>query len=317
MLPRLIACGFSIAMMVPAVLQAAEPYPSKPIRLLASQPGAQVDFVARRLSQGLADSLGQPVVVDNRPGYISVEVASNAQPDGYTLVIYASSVWISVFLRKQPFDPVKDLAPITLPTNAPLFLFIHPSLPVKSVQELIAYAKARPGVLNYGSSAIGTSNHLAGVLFKKMSGVDIVRVPYKGTGAAAIGLMSNQVQMMFAAALAGMPMVKAGRLRVLGVASKQRSQVAPEVPTISESGLPGYEAAALTVMWAPARTPAAIVNRLSKEVLRVLNSAEVKTQLLRAGLEPIGTTPEETASYMKADMAKWSKLIKEGAVRED
>ncbi|MBI3044419.1 MAG: tripartite tricarboxylate transporter substrate binding protein [Betaproteobacteria bacterium] len=314
---RLFAWMLLLTTMAPGTSAAAQPYPAKPIRILASQPGAQVDFVARRIAPDLAERLGQPVVVDNRPGYIAVDIAAKAQPDGYTLAIYASSVWISVFLQKMPFDPVKDLAPITLATNAPLFLFTHPSLPVATVKDLIALAKARPGELNYGSSSTGTSNHLAGLLFKRMSGVDIVRIPYKGTGQAAMALVANQVQMIFGSAAAGMPQVKAGRLRVLGVGSSHRSLLAPEVPTISESGLPGYEAASLSCMWAPAGTPRAIITRLSREILRILNGTDTKEKFLRAGLETLATTPEQTAAYIKADMAKWEKIIKEKAIHSD
>ena len=165
----------------------AQTYPSKPIRLLASEPGAQVDTVARLISKSVAATLGQAVIIDNRPGFIAVETAAKAPPDGYTLVIYASSVWVAPLVQKTNFDPVRDLSPITLATNAPLLLFTNPTLPAKSVKELIALAKARPGELNYGSSSSGTANHLAGELFKIMAGVDIVRVPYKGTGPAAVG----------------------------------------------------------------------------------------------------------------------------------
>ncbi len=295
----------------------AQNYPTKPIRLLASEPGAQVDTVARLISKSVAATLGQAVIVDNRPGFIAVETAAKAPPDGYTLVIYASSVWVAPLVQKTNFDPVRDLSPITLATNAPLLLFTNPTLPAKSVKELIALAKARPGELNYGSSSSGTANHLAGELFKIMAGVDIVRVPYKGTGPAAVGLLANQVQLMFGSATTGMSQVKSGKLRVLGVASLKLSALAPDVPTISASGLPGYEAAAQSCLWAPAKTPRPIVQRLHADIVRTLNDADVKERLLAAGLETVGLTPEQTNTYIKTDIAKWGKVIRDAGIRQD
>ena len=310
--------GFAIALLLADTCAAAgQDYPFKPIRILASEPGAQVDFVARRISQGLTTSLSQPIIVDNRPGFIAVETAAKAPADGYTLVIYASSVWVSPLLQKVSFDPVRDLSPVTLATNAPLFLFMHPSVPARTVKELIALAKARPGELNYGSSSAGTANHLAAELFKTMASVDIVRIPYKGTGPAAIGLVANQVQMMFGSAASGITQVKAGRLRLLAVGSAQPSAIAPEVPTLAASGVPGYEAAAQSCVWAPARTPAAIVQRLHREIVRVLNEPDVKEKLLSAGLETVGMTPEQTAAYIKSDIVKWTKLIKVAGIKAE
>ena len=312
----LLAVGMMMLEMDSVLGQATGPaYPNKPIRILASEPGAQVDLVARQIAPHRSASFGQPVIVENRPGFIAVENAAKATPDGYTLVIYASSVWVSPLLQKIAVDPIADLAPITLATNAPLFLFSHPSLPAKSIKELIALAKAKPGELNYGSSSAGTANHLAGELFKSMAGVDIVRIPYKGTGPAAVGLMANQVQLMFASAAAGMPHVKSGRLRVLGVGSLQPSALAPEVPTIAGAGVPGYEAAAQACMWAPAKTPKPIIGRLNQEILRILSNAEVKEKFLNGGVETVGTTPEQTAAYIKADVAKWSRVIKQAGIK--
>ena len=316
MSPRTVSLMLTMVMTMLAVgTVSGQGYPNKPIRILASEPGAQVDLVARQIAPAISASLGQPVIVENRPGFIAVENAAKATPDGYTLVIYASSVWVSPLLQKIAVDPVRDLAPITLATNAPLFLFSHPSVPAKSVKELVALAKAKPGELNYGSSSAGTANHLAGELFKSMAKVDIVRIPYKGTGPAAVGLMANQVQLMFGSAAAGMPHVKGGRLRVLGVGSAQPSALAPEVPTISASGVPGYEAAAQACMWAPIKTPKVIISRLNQEILRVLNSPDVKEKFLNGGVETVGTTPEQTAAYIKADVAKWSKVIKEAGIK--
>jgi tripartite-type tricarboxylate transporter receptor subunit TctC len=306
------ACALASA----ATLAAEAQYPSRPIRIHASEPGAQVDLVARQLAPGISASMGQPVIVENRPGFIAVENATRAQPDGYTIVMYASSVWISPLLQPMRFDPVKDLAPITIATNAPLFLFAHPSLAASNIKELIALAKAKPGQLNYGSSAAGTSNHLAAELFKSMVQIDVVRIPYKGTGPAAIGLMANQVQLMFGSAAAGIAQAKAGKLKVLGVGSLQPSQLAPDVPTIA-STVPGYEAAALSCAWAPAGTPRQIVQRLYQEMVRVLNMPDIKQKLLAGGVETVATTPEKTAAYIKADVAKWAKLIKDTGIRAE
>jgi tripartite-type tricarboxylate transporter receptor subunit TctC len=293
----------------------AQTYPAKPIRMLASEPGAQVDAVARLVAKGISTNLGQAVIVDNRPGFIAVETAAKAPPDGYTIVIYASSVWVSPLLQKVTFDPVRDLSPITLATNAPLLLFTNPTVPARNVKELIALAKAKPGELNYGSSSAGTANHLAAELFKSMANIDIVRIPYKGTGPAAVGLLANQVQMMFGSAASGMAQVKSGKLRVLGVGSAKPSALAPDVPTISASGVPGYEAAAQSCIWAPAHTPSPVVHLLQREVARVLSEPDTKEKLLAGGVETVGSTPEQTDAYIKADIAKWAKVIKSAGIR--
>ena len=318
MMPRIAAWMSAIGMLLLGMGAAVgQNYPYRPIRILASQPGAQVDLSARLIAQGLAPSLGQPVIVDNRTGIIAIETAAKAPPDGYTLLMYTSAVWVLPLLQKVPFDPIKDLSPVALATNAPLFLFAHPSVPAKTVKDLIVLAKARPGELNYGSAGSGTTNHLAAELFKRMAGVDIVWVPYKGSVPAAVGLVANQVQVMFVSAAVGMPQVKAGRLRVLAVASAQPSALAPDVPTVAASGLPGYEAASMSGIWVPAGTPKALVNRLSQEILRVLNSADVKEKLISSGVDPIGASPEQAAAYIKSDMVKWDKLIKDAGIRRD
>ncbi len=295
-------------------LVSAQDYPNKPIRIVTAEPGGNTDFVTRSIAQGL--NLGQPVITHNQPsGVIAAQTVINAPPDGYTLLLQSSSFWVGPLIQKLPYDPVRDFEPITLPTNAPFFLYVHPSLPAKSVKELIALAKAKPGELNYGSSAAGSSNHLAMELFKYMAGLNIVRVAYKGAGPAGVGLMANQVQAMFGSAPFGLSHVKAGRLRVLGVADDRPSALAPEVPTISSSGVPGYEASGMSGIWAPAKTPRTLINRINREVVRALNQPDIKEKFSNAGLETVGNSPEQAAAYIKSDIAKWRKLVSDAGIR--
>ena len=318
LIKRFVEWMFSIGMMVlGAGMVFGQNYPNKPIRIVASAAGGSGDFAARLIAQGLSGALSQQVVVDNRGGVIPGEIVSKAPPDGYTLLIDAASFWIGPLLQETPYDPVKDFAPVTLTDSAPNVLVVNPSLPVKSVKELIALAKARPGELNYGSSSTGSSPHLAAELFNMMAGVKIVRVPFKGSGPAVISLLGGQVQLMFATAGSVAPHVKSGRLRALAVASLQPSALAPGLPTIAASGVPGYEAVAFEGMFAPAKTPVAIIDRLNQEIVRVLNRAEVKERFFNAGVETVGSTPEEFAAAIKSNVAKWGKLIKEAGIRDE
>jgi tripartite-type tricarboxylate transporter receptor subunit TctC len=318
LIKRFVAWMFSIGMMVlGAGIVFGQKYPNKPIRIVASAAGGSGDFAARLIAQGLSGALSQQVVVDNRGGVIPGEIVSKAPPDGYTLLIDAASFWIGPLLQETPYDPVKDFAPVTLTDSAPNVLVVNPSLPVKSVKELIALAKARPGELNYGSSSTGSTPHLAAELFNMMAGVKIVRVPFKGSGPAVISLLGGQVQLMFATAGSVAPHVKSGRLRALAVASLQPSALAPGLPTIAASGVPGYEAVAFEGMFAPAKTPVAIIDRLNQEIVRVLNRAEVKERFFNAGVETVGSTPEEFAAAIKSNVAKWGKLIKDAGIRDE
>ena len=298
--------------------QAATPqdFPTRPIRIVTSQAGGGLDFVARLVSQGLSPTLGQQVIVDNRPsGIFTGSIVSKAAPDGYTLLFNGSSFWMLPFLEKNvPYDPVKDFAPITLATNAPLLLVVHPGQPVKSVRDLIALAKAKPGVLNYSSSSIGTPQHIAAELFKNMTGVDIVRIPYKGAGPAIIALVAGEVQMTFSSAGAAVPHVKSGKLRALAVASAEPSALAPTLPTVASAGLPGFEAGSLWGFFAPAKTPPRLIGRLRDEILAVLNKPEVKATLLNSSTEVIGSTPERFAEVIKADMARGAKVIRAAGI---
>ncbi|MBI3041827.1 MAG: tripartite tricarboxylate transporter substrate binding protein [Betaproteobacteria bacterium] len=296
------------------------PYPTKPIRMLAPEPGGGNEIAGRTIAQALSIQLGQNLVVENRgaaSGAIAGEILAHATPDGYTLLYYGSTVWLLPYLRdKVPFDPVKDFAPVSLGTRAPFYLFVHPSVKANSVRELIDYAKAHPGKLNYGSAGSGAATHLTAELFKIVAGVDIVRIAYKGSGLASNALVTGEVQLMFVSGSVGLPHVRAGRLKALAIASPGRSSLSPEVPTMAESGLPGYEASSMSGMFAPAKTPRAIVKLLSDEVARALKRDDVKQSFVRRGTEAVGSTPEEFAAIIREDMAKWSRVIKAAGINE-
>jgi len=274
---------------------------------------------ARIIATHLAGPLGQPVVIDNRggaSGAIAADVVMRSAPDGYTLMLYSSAIWILQFLRTVPFDAPRDFAPITLAANAPNILVVHPSLPVKSVKDLIALAKARPGQLNYATGGSGSAGHLSAELFKSMGHIDMVRVTYKGTAPGLTALIGGEVQVMFPAAGAVTYYIQSGRLRALGVTSTRPSVLAPGVPTIAASGLPGFDATSTYGIFAPAKTPDAVVRRLNQEIVRVLGIAEVKEQFLKAGLETVGSTPEEFAAAMKQEMTRMGKVIKDAGIGE-
>jgi tripartite-type tricarboxylate transporter receptor subunit TctC len=293
-----------------------QPFPTKPIRFVTSEPGGGNDIVARMLADGLTASLGQRVIVDNR-GIIAAEIAKNASPDGYTLLIYGANIWLLPMLRDNvPWDPLRDFAPVTIAVQLPNILVVHPSLPVKGVRELIDYAKARPGKLDYAAGTIGVSPHLAAELFKSMTGIDIVRVPYKGGGPALNALIAGETQLMFPNAGSAISHMKSGRLRALAVSSAQPSALAPGLPTIA-SVVPGYEFAAVICIYAPAKTPAAIVDLLNRESVRVLRQPDVKERLFNTGNEVVAGTPREFIAYMKADMQKMSKVIKDAGIRAE
>jgi tripartite-type tricarboxylate transporter receptor subunit TctC len=305
---------------LPAGPAGAQNYPAKPVRVLAPEPGGGNELAGRTIATELSQMLGHTFVVENRgaaSGAVAGEILAKAPPDGYTLLYYGSTVWLVPFLRDRvPFDPLTDFAPVSLATRAPFFLFTHPSLPVNSVKELIALAKRKPGALNYGSAGSGAATHLAAELFKTMANVDIVRVAYKGSGPAAIGLLSGEVQLMFVSAPVGMPSVKRGRLKVLAVADDKPSALAPEVPTMQAAGLPGYEASSMSGMFAPAKTPPAIIDFLHRNIVKVLETPEVKDKFLKSGWETVGAGPAEFAKIIRADMAKWSKVIKAAGIHE-
>ena len=295
---------------------AAQDYPTRPVRIVTASVGGTTDLVSRVIAQGLTGNLGQQVIVDNRPtGIIPGDIVVKAPPDGYTLLFHASSLWMMPLLQKVPFEPVKDLVPITLATSTPYLVVVHPAVPAKTIRELIALARAKPGALNYGSGATGAASHLAAELFKHMAQVNIVRVPYKGQGAAVLGLLGGEVQMSFASAPSVAGHIKSGKLRALAITTPKASQLAPGLPTVAESGLPGYESTASAGMLAPLTTPSRLIKRLNAEIVQVLNRQEVKDLLSRDGTEVVGSSPQEFAAAIKAEMASMAKVIKAAGIR--
>jgi tripartite-type tricarboxylate transporter receptor subunit TctC len=293
----------------------AQAYPAKPVRIVTVAPGSANDIVARLIAQEIRNSLGQPVVVDNR-GTVAAELVARAPADGYTLLLYGSAVWLSPFIRAStPYDPVKDFAPITLVASSPNVVVVHPSLPVKSARELIALARSRPGEINYAAGSLGAAPHLAAELFKAMGKLNIVRVSYKGTGGSLIGIISGEVGLMFPTAGSVTPYIKSGKLRALAVTSLQPTALAPGLPLLSET-LPGYESVSLNGMLAPARTPDPIIRQLNAEVAKVMTRADIKEKLVAAGTDAMSTSPEQFAAIIQADMAKWGKVIREAGIRE-
>ena len=290
-------------------------YPNKPIRIVTGAAGGAADFVTRTVAQGISGALGQPTVVDNRAsGVIEGDAVAKAAPDGYTLLVTSGNLWISGFLQTAPYDVEKDLVPITQVAASPSILVVHPQLPVKSVRELIALAKARPGELNYVSLAAGSTNHLAGELFKALTGVSVVRVSYKSATVATTDLIGGQVQMMFNAVQTAAPHIKSGRLRALAVTSAQPSALFPDLPTMAAT-VPGYESAAIYGAFAPAKTPAAIVSLLNRTIVDYLKTPAAKERLFNAAVEVVGSTPEQFAAVMKSDMAKWGKVIRDAGIQ--
>lgn len=294
-------------------------FPAKPIRMITAELGGGSDFAARLVAQGLSAAIGQQVIVDNRVGGVIIaDIAAKASPDGYTLLLYSGTLWVVPFMRdKPPYDPVKDFSPITLVGSSPTVVVVHPSVPVTSVKELIALAKAKPGELNFSSGPLGATPHLAGELFKFMAGVDIVNIAYRGVGLAVNDLMSGRVQVMFPNAGAVMQHVKAGRLRALAVGSAQPSALVPGLITVAAAGLPGYEAVATYAIFAPAKTPAPLIKRLNQEIVQVLNRPDIKQRFFVASTEIVGSSPEGLAATMKAEMATLGKVIRNAGIRAE
>jgi tripartite-type tricarboxylate transporter receptor subunit TctC len=292
---------------------AAQEYPSRPIRLIVPQSaGGSTDLIARIVAQKMVDGLGQTIVVDNRPGAGSIngtDMVAKSAPDGHTLLAVAASFTINPALHKKlPFDPIRDFSPVAQLATLPHILIVHPSVPVQSVKELIALAKSKPGDLNYASSGVATSTHLAAELFMHLTDTKMVNVPYKGGSPAMAAMLGGQCQLNFATISTAMPHVRSGKLRALAVTSEKRSIAAPEFPTIAEAGVPGYAHSSWVGLLAPAKTPAAVVKRLNGEAVKVTNLPDVKAMLLKDGLEPTGTTPAQYSSIIKNEVAKWIKV---------
>jgi len=305
-----------LAFLAPSsVLAQVERYPDKPVRIVTSEVGGGNDVQARLVAKSLTEALGQQVIVDNRPsGVIPGDIVSKATPNGHTLLLYNNALWTGPLLQKTPYDPIRDLAPITTIAVSPNVLVVNNELPVKSVSELIALAKSKPGALNYASSGAGASNHLAAELFKSMAGVNLVRIAYRGAGQALVELIAGQTQVMFPSAGSSAGHVKAGRVRALAVTSLERSAIAPQLPTVAESGLPGYESLAIYGMFAPAGTPRALIARLNTEVVRILRDPATKKRLFGIGLETVGGPPEKLGATVKSEMARLGKVIRDAGI---
>jgi tripartite-type tricarboxylate transporter receptor subunit TctC len=312
-----------LAFVVPQTGHAAQSaYPARPIRMIvAVPPGGPADILARLVGPKLAAALGQTVVIDNRPGangIIAYEMAARANPDGYTFVLVAAGVAINPSLYpKVPYDPIKDFAPITLGIAVPNILVVHPSVAAASVPELVALAKAKAGQLAFASAGNGTSGHLALELFKMKSGIDVVHVPYKGGGPALAEVMAGQVQALFSIALAATPQIKSGRVRALAITSMKRSPEVPGLPTVAEQGFPGFEVIGWFGWLAPAKTPAELVARLNREIVRALQMPDVRERLLSQNTEPVGNSPQEFAAFIRSEHDKWAAVIKQAGVRID
>ena len=305
-----------------AIAQGAEAYPAKPVRVVVGlAPGGATDIQTRLFAQKLGESLGRSFVVENRTGAggtVAYAQVARSAPDGYTLLGVAGGYTITpVVYSKLTYDPVKDFAPISLVAQAPFLLLTHPSLPVKSVRDLLALARAKPGTLDCASAGHGTSTHMAFELFRTLAGVKITHVPYKGTGQALVDGMSGQVHMLFGNVLSSLTHARAGRLRALAVTTAKRSTVLPEMPTIAEAGVPGYENSTWHGWLAPAGTPPAVLARLNAELVKASRSPDVVERLAPDGGEPVGTTPEQFARHIAEEMARWGKLVKETGIRFD
>jgi tripartite-type tricarboxylate transporter receptor subunit TctC len=311
-----------IAAALIASVAGAQDYPVKPVRVILSVPaGATPDVTARLVTPGLANVLGQPMVVDNRGGaggLIGAEIVSKATPDGYTIFISSpGALTILPHLRKVPYDTLKDFVPVSLISVGPFVLVTHPSVPVDSVKSLIALAKAQPGKLNGASAGNGTANHLALELFKQMAGVDITHVPYKGAPQAVTDVLAGHIQMTFNSIAPIIAHIRAGRMKVLGVASSKRSSQLPEVPTISEAGVPGFEAENWFGLFVPAQTPKKIIARLNEAIVKVMRSPEIQKQFIALGAEPVGNSPEEFAAFVRRDMEKYAKVVRISGAKLD
>ncbi|MBI4207841.1 MAG: tripartite tricarboxylate transporter substrate binding protein [Betaproteobacteria bacterium] len=300
----------------------ADTYPGKPIRLIVPfAPGGGTDITARTIAQKLTERSGQQVIVDNRPGAngtIGVDIASKSAPDGYTLSMISSSHSVNVSLyKKLPYDLANDLAPITQATSQPYALVVHPSVPAKSVKELVALARAKPGTLNYGSSGTGGLSHLSGALLGSLAKVDIVHIPYKGGSPAMTDVIAGQIQMLFSTILQSHAHLKSGKLRGLAVTTAKRSPAEPNLPTMQEAGVPGYEVAGWYGVVAPAKVPQPILAKLNREIVEILRSPDVGPRLAADGSEPVGSTREAFGAHIRSEIAKWNKLVKEANIRAE
>jgi tripartite-type tricarboxylate transporter receptor subunit TctC len=316
-----IACA-ALAAVAAGTAVAQSGYPAKPVRLVVpSSAGGGTDIVARIIAPELSKRLGQQVVIDNRPGagtMIGIEVAARSPADGYTLLMGLSTLAInSALYKKVPYDPQRDFAPITQAVSSASIIVVHPSVPVRTLKELIAFSRARPGQLNYASAGTGTYPHMTMELLLSMANLRMVHIPYKGTAPAMIDMLAGQVATMAATVLTGMPHIRTGRLRPIGITSLTRAGAAPGIPTIAESGLPGYESVQWYGMLAPAKTPREIVGRLHAEVTGVLKQPEIKSRLAADGADAVGSSPEEFTRYIQSELVKWAKVARDAGLQQE
>jgi len=315
---RFLVCALLLVMPGAAPAQG---YPAKTIRMIVPFPaGGATDIVGRLIAQKLTESWGHPVIVDNRGGAggtIGSDVAAKAPPDGYTILVGTSSTHAIApsLYPKLSYDPVRDFAPVTLIASATILLAVHPSLPAKNTRELIALAKRQPNALSFASSGNGGISHLVGEHFKSVGGIQMLHVPYKGDTPALVDLVSGQVHLMFGTAVSFLPYVKAGRLNALAVTNPKRSPIVPNVPTVAESGLPGFEALQWFGIFAPAGTPRDIVTRLSGEIVKIVRLPDIRERMTSLGAEVVGSTPEQLATFVKADTAKWARVVKQSGAK--
>jgi len=311
-----------LAMFAQSAVAQSVSYPTKPIRIVVPfTPGGGTDAVARLVGQRAGERLGQPFIIDNRPGagtMLGTELTAKSPPDGYTIMIVSTAHAINPALYpKVNYDPVRDFAPISLGISFPMVIAVNPAVPVRNIKELIAYAKANPGKVAYGSSGTGSTNHLAGEVFKSMAGINLVHIPYKGGGPAMNDAIGGQIQLLFATVLETMPQVRAGRLRALAVTSGKRAAFAPDVPTAAEDGLPGYDVTGWYAFLAPARIDRTILARLNEEITGALEFAPVKEKLSALGADPWPTSTQKALDFITTEVARWAKLIKSAGITAD
>ena len=312
---RLTHLWLSLFFVIPATVIAADTFPTRPIRLISPfAPGGGNDIISRSLGAAVSKGLGQSIVVDNRPGantIVAMEILARATPDGYTLLTTSSSQATNATLyTKLPYDSIKDFSPVSMVGVSPLVVAVNPSLPIKTITDLIAAAKAKPGSILYPSAGTGNSTHLGGALFATMADVTLTHVPYKGLGPGLVDLIAGRLHVVFSTAPSAIPHIKTGRLRGLAVTTAARSNLVPQLPTVAESGVPGYDAGSWYGIIAPAATPHAVITRLNREITGVLATPEFREQLINAGADPAPNTPEQFAAYIRAEITKWAKVIK-------
>ena len=321
LLTAVVAAGVA-AGVLPFEAPAAAAYPQRAIRLIIPYPpGGAGDIIGRILAARLGEAMGQQVVADNRPGggqVIATQLTARANPDGYTLLLASTTHAINPgLLKKLPYDSIRDFSAITLVADSPLLFLAHPALEVASIQDLVAAAKSRPGRINYASSGPGTGGHLSVELLKRMTGIDLVHIPYKGAGPALVDLVSGQVQVMCTSPLPSLPHVRAGRLKGLAMTGRARSSAAPEIPTVAESGVPGYESTLWYALLAPAATPQPVMRRLHAETVKAIRLPGVVEQISALGAQPIGNTPQEVTKFLQSEIARWTRLIEQANIRAD